>query len=100
MLYRAPPGAARCVELRHERIGAAAPGGTGTDKGRDIVVDGDGTAYLTGETASSNFPTANAWQPALRGASDSYVAKLSYQDPTLTLDYSSYLGGTGDEQGL
>ena len=32
-------------------------GGTSTDEGRAIVVDGSGNAYITGRTSSFNFPT-------------------------------------------
>ena len=32
-------------------------GGSGGDFGRGIAVDGAGSAYVTGYTASTNFPT-------------------------------------------
>src|SRR5262249_25123925 len=35
-------------------------GGTSLDIGRGIAVDGTGSAYVTGETASLDFPTAGA----------------------------------------
>src|SRR5215203_2562051 len=32
-------------------------GGTGSDSGRGVAVDGAGNAYVTGQTASASFPT-------------------------------------------
>jgi hypothetical protein len=53
-------------------------GGGGDDRGYSIAVDGSGNAYVTGLTHSTNFPTANPFQPALAGGSiDGFVAKIS-----------------------
>ena len=74
-------------------------GGTNLDYGEGIAVDPLFNAYITGVTRSTNFPTANPFQPRLGsiGASDAFVAKL---DPTGTnLLYSTYLGGGGDDFG-
>jgi hypothetical protein len=61
-----------------------------------IAVDGTGSAYLTGQTLSIDFPTVNPMQPALAGESDAFVAKLN---PTgSALAYATYLGGNGGEQ--
>jgi hypothetical protein len=50
---------------------------------------------VSGYTNSPNFPTANPFQPALGGLSDTFVTKLN---PTGTaLVYSSYLGGNNYE---
>jgi hypothetical protein len=75
-------------------------GGSNNDYGAGIAVDAAGDAYLTGYTASTNFPTtAGALQtPYGGGNTDAFVAKLN---PTGTaLVYSTYLGGTGDDRGL
>jgi hypothetical protein len=72
-------------------------GGTHADSGTGIAVDSTANAYVTGTTASTDFPTAGAvFQPTYGGGNtDSFVAKL---DPTGTLlVYSSYLGGTNAE---
>ncbi len=69
-------------------------GGTHADEGDGIAVDSTGNIYVTGTTASTDFPTAGAvFQAAYGGGNtDTFVAKLA---PTgATLIYSSYLGGT------
>ena len=75
-------------------------GGSGQDEGDGIAVDGAGNAYVTGLTASTNFPLQNAFQPAYGGNADAFVAKLN---PSLSgaasLVYSSYLGGSDTEFG-
>jgi hypothetical protein len=52
-------------------------GGSSIDTARDIAVDGDGSAYITGETYSSNFPTAVALYGSLAGLPDAFVTKIS-----------------------
>src|SRR5216117_1725182 len=78
-------------------------GGSGFDSGAGIVVDAAGNAYVTGSTASTDFPTtAGAFQTAFAGSGpfgfgDAFVTKL---DPTgSALVYSTYLGGSGDDLG-
>lgn len=73
-------------------------GGSADDAGKGIAVDANGSAYVVGFTRSANFPTANAVRATLSGASDAFVAKVN---PTGTaLEYSTYLGGSGDERGF
>ena len=43
-------------------------GGNGIDSGTGIAVDALGRAYVTGETSSADFPTANAAQRSLSGS--------------------------------
>lgn len=70
-------------------------GGSGFTSGAAIAVDRVGNAYLTGTTASTDFPTVNALQSHLAGGFDAFVAKF---DATGTrLLYSTYLGGSGVE---
>ena len=40
-------------------------GGNGNDRGYGIAIDSSGCAYVTGYTASSNFPTANPYQATI-----------------------------------
>src|SRR5689334_12469185 len=68
-------------------------GGANIDAALGIARDAAGNAYLTGYTASPDFPvTANVRQPALNGiAYDAFVTKLG---PSGALVYSTFLGGT------
>jgi len=72
-------------------------GGSGEDLGFGIAVDLAGNAYVTGQTASTNFPTMNPLQPTLSGSSDGFVTKLNPSGSALV--YSTYLGGSGDDFG-
>jgi PKD repeat protein len=74
-------------------------GGTNEDRGLAVAVDGAGSAYVTGFTKSTNIPLplAQVVQELPGGSSDVFVVKLS---PDGTMDYATYLGGYGDEQGL
>jgi hypothetical protein len=65
---------------------------------RGIAVDARGDAYVTG-AASAAFPsTPGAFQVAFGGgASDAFLARL---DPSGgALDYATFLGGAGEDQG-
>ncbi|MGH9833549.1 MAG: SBBP repeat-containing protein [Blastocatellia bacterium] len=70
-------------------------GGDRTDNGRGIAVDGQGAAYVTGYTLSTNFPHTNAMQPLYGGSGDAFVAKLNAAGTALI--YSTFLGGSGSE---
>jgi len=77
-------------------------GGNGFDQGTGIAVDSTGNAYVTGFTASTNFPTTGgAFQTATGGPSDSptdaFVTKLNPAGAALV--YSTYLGGNGIDLG-
>jgi hypothetical protein len=63
------------------------------DVGIGIALDSTGAAYITGLTASTDFPTKSALQTSLAGTDNLFVAKLSADGATLI--YSTYLGGNG-----
>jgi hypothetical protein len=67
-------------------------GGSLSDYGTGIFVDGLGAVYVSGYTYSSNFPTQNAFQSSLAGGSDLFVAK--FQPGSTALSFSTYLGGS------
>jgi Beta-propeller repeat len=75
-------------------------GGSADDEGLGIAVDGHGNAYVTGNTASSNFPLSHPFQARYGGGyfGDAFVAALSTNGQALR--YSSYLGGGGDDIGI
>ena len=61
-----------------------------------ITVDAGGSAYVSGYTASANFPTSLPLQLAYGGGpNDVFLARLSPQGNTLA--YSTLIGGAGDD---
>jgi uncharacterized protein (TIGR03437 family) len=85
-------------------------GGAFREGASAIAVDGAGAAYITGNTASSDFPaTAGAPQRSYGGRQgvgttgetyygDAFAAKLNAAGSGLA--YATYIGGRGDEAGL
>ncbi|HEX5500085.1 MAG TPA: SBBP repeat-containing protein, partial [Thermomicrobiales bacterium] len=73
-------------------------GGSASDVGNGMAVDGSGNAYVSGVTASANFPATNgSYQPTFAsGGNDAFVAKVSAGG---SLVYATYLGGSGDDGG-
>jgi hypothetical protein len=69
-------------------------GGSGVDTGYAIAVDTTNAATIVGDTTSTNLPvTPGAFQPALGGGQDVFVAKLPAAGTPLT--FLTYLGGNG-----
>ncbi|MGQ9863089.1 MAG: DUF7948 domain-containing protein [Bacteroidia bacterium] len=73
-------------------------GGSSWDYAHGIAVDNLGYAYVVGRTDSPDYDTtAGAFQTTPKGGYDVFVTKL---DPTgSALEYSTYLGGTSDDEG-
>ena len=74
-------------------------GGSGSEQGLGIAVDGAGNAYVTGETYSTTFPGVNgsSIQPANGGGSDAFVTKINPAGTAIV--YSTFLGGSFDDSG-
>ncbi len=75
-------------------------GGRGTDSGSAIAVDATGAIYVTGGTASTDFPTVNPIQGIYGGGTnggDVFVTKINPAGTAIV--YSTYLGGSGDDGG-
>jgi hypothetical protein len=70
-------------------------GGSGQDIGGGISLDAVGNVFVTGQTDSTDFPTANAAQESFAGGLDAFVAKLNTSGSALL--YSTYLGGGGSD---
>lgn len=70
-------------------------GGSDDDRGFGIAVDAGGSAFVDGLTSSTNFPTANALQPADGGGRDAFLTKLAPSGSTLI--YSTFLGGSHED---
>jgi hypothetical protein len=76
-------------------------GGSKADRASSIAVDSALNVYLTGDTGSTNFPTAVPLQSAKKtpaAAVTAFVTKLNPAGSNLV--YSTYLGGTGEESGV
>jgi len=77
-------------------------GGSQDDFAFGLAVDNAGDVFLTGSTASANFPTNNALFPKILGHSyspsiyspNAFVAELNTNGSHLI--YSTYLGGSGN----
>ncbi|HYT50138.1 MAG TPA: SBBP repeat-containing protein, partial [Pyrinomonadaceae bacterium] len=68
-------------------------GGSGDDSGSSIAIDSNGNVYVTGATASTNFPTHGPTFASNKGLSDIFVTKI---DPAgANIVYSTYIGGSG-----
>jgi cysteine-rich repeat protein len=61
-----------------------------------IRVNASKEVFVTGQTFSDDYPILNAFQPSLRGSSDMAVTGLTANGSALI--FSTYLGGTGDEE--
>lgn len=75
-------------------------GGSEADVARAIALDTQGNAYVVGSTWSEgDFPvTSAAYNTSHNGLRDTFVLKL---DPSGTeLLYATYLGGSGQEEGI
>jgi predicted outer membrane repeat protein len=71
-------------------------GGSGYEMGNDVVVDGDGYAYVCGTTDSANFPkTAGAFDESYNNWEDGFVLKMNQSGSALA--YSTFLGGAHDD---
>jgi hypothetical protein len=81
-------------------------GGSGSDSSIGISVDGQGDAFVVGNTTSTDFPTQGEYYQQLSEAKSTqcasitctsvFVSELNPQGSSLT--YSSYLSGNGNDQ--
>lgn len=71
-------------------------GSTGDDYNGTVSADASEHIYLAGTTeSSSGMATAGAWQTALAGGSDAFLARF---DSSGALLWSTYYGGPDDEE--
>ena len=72
-------------------------GGTGSDQGNDVAIDGDGNVYITGFTqdgaliSEDENPQVPTLQPDPQKRFEGFVTKLTSSG---TVIYSTYFGGT------
>jgi Beta-propeller repeat len=74
-------------------------GGADADNVNGITLDSSNDAYLTGATASSDFPTTpGSFMPSVvNNATDAFVTELNSSGTALV--YSTYLGGSSQDSG-
>jgi len=72
-------------------------GGNAGDAGNAIALDTLNDAYVTGSTASTNFPFVSGYQRNYAGDTDAFVTMLRYDGEALI--YSTYLGGNNYDVG-
>jgi hypothetical protein len=73
-------------------------GGSGADWIHDLEIDAVGNVYVTGVTASSDFPTTpGAFDTSLGGQFDGFVAKLASDGASLV--FSTFFGGGLEDAG-
>lgn len=71
-------------------------GGNGSESNYSLATDDSGDVLLSGYTSSSTgIATAGAYQPAIGGGNDGFLAKF---DSTGSLSWATYFGGTSGEQ--
>ncbi|MBI3817134.1 MAG: SBBP repeat-containing protein [Planctomycetes bacterium] len=75
-------------------------GGSGVDRGWGVAVDASGSAYVTGETLSSDYPTSpvtgySTFDTSANGSVDAFITKLGGIGRSII--YSTYFGGSGND---
>jgi hypothetical protein len=70
-------------------------GGNSQDYGYALVLDRATDVYVTGSTASSDFPLVNPYQASYPGSFNGFLSKVSADGSSLL--YSTYLGGNGSD---
>jgi len=68
-------------------------GGNSQDYGYALALDSANNIYVTGGTASSDFPVVNPFQGTYPGGFDVFLSKISPDGSSLL--YSTYFGGSG-----
>jgi hypothetical protein len=70
-------------------------GGNSQDYGYALALNSANEVYVTGSTASSDFPTVNAYQGTYPGSFNAFLTRISSDGSSLL--YSTYLGGNGSD---
>ncbi|WP_162903053.1 DUF7948 domain-containing protein [Taibaiella koreensis] len=81
--------------LNGDRIWVTYYGGAGDDSAKRCIADAYGNMYICGTTSSTgSMATINAFQPALAGSSDAFIAKF---DSAGRRVWSTYYGGSATD---
>ena len=71
-------------------------GGSADDTGNSITTDSGGNVYVTGTTASTNFPTHTPAFATKNALEDIFVTKIDAAGANVL--YSTYIGGSGRDR--
>src|SRR5712691_414437 len=99
--YASPSGAGDAFVLRWSADGqslryATYLGGTGDESADALLSDQQGGVWIGGTTTSRNFPvTSNAIQHTSGGGADGFLAHMDHRGRLL---FSTYIGGSGNDQ--
>ena len=75
-------------------------GGSSGEGAEDVVADDDGNAYVTGATASSDFPLMHAFDTTFNQNTEAFMVKFdTTQSGSNSLVYSTFMGGSPGENG-
>ncbi|MHA1577626.1 MAG: SBBP repeat-containing protein [Candidatus Thorarchaeota archaeon] len=72
-------------------------GGSSTDMAYSLAIDSSNNIYVTGGTASTDFPVINAYGDTINESGDCFVFKLDESGSTIL--YSTFVGGSGYDYG-
>ena len=70
-------------------------GGNSQDYGYALALDSANNVYITGSTASSDFPMVKPFQGTYPGTFNTFLSKISSDGSSLS--YSTYFGGNGSD---
>jgi hypothetical protein len=65
---------------------------------RGVVVDSQGHAYIVGTATGGIYTTTGSLNPTVIGGQDAFIVRMNTSGSGI--DYSTYLGGAGNDQGL
>jgi hypothetical protein len=68
------------------------------DTARAIAVDPSGKAYVTGTATGTVFTSSGSYSPGIVGQQDAFLVRMNTSGSAI--EYATYLGGTGNDQGL
>ena len=72
-------------------------GGSDSEMAYSLAIDSSNNVYVTGVTASTDFPTVNAYCDTINESGDCFVFKLDASGSSL--QYSTFVGGSDYEYG-
>jgi hypothetical protein len=68
------------------------------DTARAVAVDSEGRAYVTGTASGTIGTTGTSYKTGIAGGTDAFLFRVNQLGSAI--DYATYLGGSGNDQGL